>query len=86
MAFTTKTYRFKNAIEREQYHTARYGAPGQKRQKKKKPTPEQMEKINQYNREKTARMKLREHFRENDYFADLTYMKEIGRASCRERV
>lgn len=76
MAFTTKTYRFKNAIEREQYYTARYGAPGQKRQKKQKPTPEQMEKINQYIRERTARRKLREHFRENDYFADLTYRKD----------
>lgn len=76
MAYRKRTYRFRNAIEVEEYHTGRYGAPGQRRQKKKKPTPEQIEKRNQYNKEKLARRKLRMHFRVNDYFTDLTYRKE----------
>ena len=75
MSYTGKRYHFKNAIEVEEFHTARYGAPGQSRMKRRKPTPEQMEKINQYNREKLARRKLREHFDIHDYFTDLTYRR-----------
>lgn len=76
MAYKEKIYRLGRAIEVEDFHSARYGAPGDKRIPKKKPTPDQMEKINQYNREKTARRKLRAHFRENDYFITLTYKKD----------
>lgn len=76
MSYKKKIYRFKNAIEIEEYHTARYGAPGQKREKKKKPTKEQVEKRNQYNKEKLARRKLRANFKANDYFSTLTYKKE----------
>ena len=43
MAYKQKRYVFKNAIEIEEYHTARYGAPGMKRLGKRKPTPEQIE-------------------------------------------
>ena len=75
MAYKKKIYRFKNAIEVEEYHTGRYGAPGQKRQKREKPTPEQVERINQRNKEKTCRRRLRAHFDVNDYFTDLTYAK-----------
>ena len=49
MAHKRKTYRYRNAVEVEEYHTGRYGAPGQKRKEKAKPTPEQMEKVNQRN-------------------------------------
>lgn len=76
MSYTGNRHYFKNAIEVEEYHTARYGAPGQKRMKKKKPTPEQIEKINQYNREKVARRKLRANFDIHDYFTDLTYRRD----------
>ena len=41
-----------------------------------KATPEEMERVNQYNREKTARRKLREHFDVHDYFTDLTYKRD----------
>lgn len=75
MGTIRKMYRFKNFIEVEEYHDGRYGAPGEKRQKKKKPTPEQMEKVNQMNREKRIRWRLREYFKENDYFTVLTYRK-----------
>ena len=73
MAYTRKTYRYRNAIEREEYHTGRYGAPGVKREKKKKPTPEQMERVNQHNKEKTARRKLRRWFKKEDLYVTLTY-------------
>lgn len=76
MSYKKKIYRFKNAIEIEEYHTARYGAPGQKREPRRIPTPEQMEKINQRNKEKKCRRKLRAHFDINDYFTDLTYAKD----------
>lgn len=76
MAYKKKTYTFPNAIEVEEYHTGRYGAPGQKRMKKRKATAEQIEKINQRNKEKRCRRKLRMHFAVNDYFTVLTYEKE----------
>ena len=76
MSYKKKIYRFKNAIEIEEYHTARYGAPGQKRIPKRTVTPEQVERINQHNKEKKCRRKLRAHFDVNDYFTDLTYAKD----------
>lgn len=73
MGTIRKMYIFKNFIEVEEYHDGRYGAPGEKREKKKEPTPEQMEKVNQMNREKKTRWRLREYFGEHDYFTTLTY-------------
>ena len=55
MSYMCKRMRFRNAIEVYEYHTAKYGAPGQERQEKKKDTPEQMAKRNRYNRERLAR-------------------------------
>ena len=74
--YIRKTYRFANAIEVQEYHSARYGAPGQARQRKQKLTPEQVEKKNQRNREDTCRRKLRAHLCENDMYVTLTYAKE----------
>ncbi|MFI3172160.1 MAG: hypothetical protein R3Y58_07330 [Eubacteriales bacterium] len=76
MAYKKKTYTFKNAIEVVECHNGRYGAPGEKRQKKKKPTPEQIEKRNQYNKERTCLRRMREHFNVNDYFFTLSYEKD----------
>lgn len=76
MIYRRLTYRFKNAIEVEEHRNINYGAPGRGRQKRDKPTKEQMEKVNQYNREKRARHRLREYFDVNDYFSDLTYRRE----------
>lgn len=69
-------HRFKNAIEVYEYLDGRYGARGEPRRKKEKPTPEQMDKRNQWNREKKARHKLRTYFDINDYFSCLTYRRE----------
>ena len=63
----------RNAIEIEEHHDGRYGAPGQKRQPKKKPTKEQMARKNQRLKEARARRKLRQHFEINDYFTRLSY-------------
>lgn len=76
MSYQKKTYRFRNAIEVEEYHSARYGNPGEGRREKGKPTPEQMERKNQWNKEKRCRHRLREYYEVNDYFVTLTYRKE----------
>lgn len=72
-----KKYQIKNIIEIEEYHDGRYGAPGSRREKKKKATKEQMERVNQYNKEKNARRRLLKYFEpERDWFLTLTYRKE----------
>ena len=76
MATKKKSYIFADVIEVEEYHDGRYGAPGTRREKKKKATPEQVAKINQYNKEKKARRRLRQYFHENDWFVTLTYRKQ----------
>ena len=70
------TYEFDNVIEREEYLDGRYGAPGEKRAEKKKPTPEQVAQVNQWNKERKARHRLLKYFKKNDYFITLTYPKE----------
>ena len=85
MAYKKKEYKYKNAIEVVEYHNGRYGAPGEKRLKKKKITPEQIAKRNQYNKERTCLRKMRSHCNVNDYFFTLSYEKEkrpadMGRA------
>ena len=59
MGTVRKMYRFEKFIEIEEYHDGRYGAPGKKREEKKKPTPEQMEKVNQMNRNGIGRKGMR---------------------------
>ena len=66
-------YRLGDTIEVEEHHDGQYGAPGQKRQPKTKPTKMQMAMKNQKNKENTARRKLRMHFRVEDYFTRLSY-------------
>lgn len=76
MSYSKTIRRAKNAIEYEEYHTARYGAPGQTRIKKKKPTPEQMAAVNRYNRTRKCRWRIRLYFDVHDCFVCLTYRKE----------
>lgn len=56
MATRRKEYRFRNGkiIEIEENHDGNYGAPGQKRIKKKKPTEEQMRLVNINNKVRDA--------------------------------
>ena len=73
--YTRKTYRFPGSIEVEEYHSGKYGAPGQARGKKRKPTPEEIKKRNQTNRENYVRRLMKANFRKNDYWITLTYQK-----------
>lgn len=70
------TYSFRDSMEIYEYLDGRYGAPGEGRRKRREPTPEQIKKRNQWNRERKARHKLKTWFHENDYLALLTYRRE----------
>ena len=85
MAYEGKRYHLRNAIEVEEYHSGRYGAPGQKRVPRKKPTPEQIEKVNQRNKEKLCRRKLRQHFDVNDYFSDIQKRGQTANHGSRKK-
>lgn len=71
--YQKKTYMLGSTIEVEEYHSARYGAPGMPRRKRSKPTPEQMARQNRWNREKKVRRQMRFYFKPEDYFSTLTY-------------
>lgn len=70
------TYIFEDSIEVYEYLDGKYGAPGERRGEKKKLTPDQIKKRNQWNRERKARHKLKTWFKENDYLALFTYKKK----------
>lgn len=78
-------YIFENVIEVEEYHDGNYGAPGKKREKKKKPTKEQMERVNLWNKTKKTRHQLRRYFHiGKDWFLTLTFRKESRPANMKE--
>lgn len=72
--FEQRTYRFKGSIEHE---LIRKGKPPDrgKRKEKKKPTPEQIQKQNQYNKEKHVRRLIKQNFQKNDYWVTFVYEK-----------
>lgn len=76
MSYCKKTVKAGSVIDVMEYHTARYGAPGQKREKKRKATPEQMAKANQRNKARKCWHQILENFRIGDYFISLTYREE----------
>lgn len=78
MATKRKTYKFKQGqiIEIEEFHDGNYGAPGINRRKKKKPTREEMEKVNAWNKAKRCRRRLLEYFNAGDTMATWTYEKQ----------
>lgn len=76
MSYKKTIRKSKYAMDCEEFHTARYGAPGQGRTKRKKPTPEQMAAVNRYNRTRKCRWRIRLYFDINDCFVCLTYRKE----------
>ncbi len=69
------TYDFGYTIEVEENFPRKPRAPGEKRAKRKKPTPEQMRLHNLRNKEKRIRRLIKENFRENDLWITLTYKK-----------
>ena len=66
---------FDESIEVEIKHRGRYGAKGEGRHKKKMPTPEQIQKQNQLNKEKRMRRLIKANFKKNDLWITLKYQK-----------
>ena len=75
MAIKRKTYRFRRGavIDVEEFHDGRYGAPGVKRNKRAKPTEEQMRAVNAMNKARRCRHRLLEYFKPGDIWATWTY-------------
>ena len=68
----------------KQYHTARYGAPGQPRQKKTKPTTEAVRKQNQRRKEEQTARIIGANFVEGDYVRTLTFAPAQRPADMKE--
>ena len=83
MATKRKEYRLRGGdiIDREEFPDIRHGAPGGKRLEKKKPTKEDMQKVNAANKERKARQRLLEYFNPGDVWATWTYLVEERPAS-----
>lgn len=86
MSYKRKTYRLREGdiLEVMEYHDGRYGAPGEKRRPKREATPEEIRRVNQYNKRQRCWRKLVEYFREGDYFVTLTFRKEERPANMQE--
>lgn len=70
------TYEFGLSREVDEYIDGRFGARGEKRKEKKKPTPEQMRRVNAFNRTRRLRRMLKANFHEGDLYWTLTFRKE----------
>ena len=81
----THTFRKGDILEVKEYHDGRYGARGLPREKKRKPTPEQMAVVNAMNKAETARHRLLEYFGKGDYFLTLTYRVEADLRTWRKQ-
>lgn len=75
--FRRNSFDLGDITEVEEYIDGRYGAPGDKRGKKRKATPEDVARINRWNKEKRCRRRLRMYFDENDVYATLTMRKDL---------
>lgn len=74
--FEEKAWIFKKSIEVERRRTGKPPDRGKERRKRRKATPEEMERQNKYNKEKLVRRILKENFGEYDIFGTYTYRKE----------
>lgn len=73
MAYWHDIYRFSHSIEHEFKFAGKYGAKGEKRKKKVKPTPEQIALQNQRNKETKMRRTIKLNFRERDLWCCCKY-------------
>lgn len=73
MAYWKDVWHFPNSNEYEIKWAGNYGAKGEKREKKKKASPEQIKKQNQLNREKKMRRLIKANFVPGDLWATLKY-------------
>lgn len=75
MAYWVDSYTFQNSIEYEIKWAGNYGAKGEKRAPKKKPSKEQIIKQNQKNKEIYMRRVLKLNFTKEDLWVTLKYAK-----------
>ena len=75
--YEMKCFRFRNSNEYEFKLAGRYGAKGEKRAKRRKATPEQVNRQNQWNRETKVRRLIKANFCEGDLWMTLKYPKGI---------
>ena len=73
MAYWHDIYRFDNSIEHELKFAGKWGAKGEKRQKKKKLTPEQGAKNNQRAKETRMRRTMKANFHPKDLWCCCKY-------------
>ncbi len=66
----------RNTIDVEKYHSARYGAPGEKRSKKRNVTPEQIKEKNYEQAKRNLKRLINANFGPGDFHCTLTYKKE----------
>lgn len=66
----------KRAILIDQYVTAKYGAPGKRRSKRSKATPEDMKRVNAWQKRRKCLWRLQLYFDPGDYYITLTYRKD----------
>ena len=77
MAVKRKTIKLRNGdiLDITENHDGNHGAPGKVRQKKKKPTKEEIQKNNAINKARRTRLRLLQYFCPGDCFATWTYEK-----------
>ena len=68
-------WEFGDSVEVEEKHTGRYGARGQKRGKKKKASPEDIVRQNQWKKERDLRRLIKWNFGQYDFWMTITYRK-----------
>ena len=83
MAFYYEKYRIGKWIEHEYKFAGNFGKKGEKRQKKEKPTPEQMQLYNRINKAKRIRRTIGLNFEPADYWITLTYKNGKGMVMAR---
>lgn len=71
--YTKNTYDLGGIKQIEKYYPGNYGAPGMKRQKKRKRTPEDIERQNRTNRWKKIQRLILANFKEGDWHLILKY-------------
>lgn len=75
MAYIRDEYTFTDSIEVEIKWAGNYGARGEKRAPRKKATPEQIAKRNQFNKEVKYRRLVKANFKKGDLWLTFTYPK-----------
>lgn len=80
MAYWQKKWEFLNSTEYEYTYVGNYGAKGEKREKRKKITPEQVVLQNAINRRNRVRRLIKQNFRQGDYWVTLKYPKGVRKS------